>query len=353
MKARLCGLCAFLSLAIVPGRAQAEETESVTARLEWRRSRAGCIDAGSLAAEVNARWGRPVFVDQGSTDLVLSGDVGRSEHGYSATIELKRVGGASLGSRRLETKSKDCRALDDSVALAVGLMLDVSRARVVEERREQQAAKDAVAAEATKPRPDEPAPPPEPVFVGPPIAVPPERSHARPFTFEPWVGGELAIGLLSAPSFGGRAGVSLEPPGFARLDVGASWFLPVDERADEARGVRLSALAVDLGLCVDEWESDTLRLHVCVIERVGRVRASGLGLSEPVTASELLFNAGIRQVGTLRLGRLFSLRLAASLEVPLVRYRFVFDDIDHERQVAYEMNQLSGALEFGLALRLP
>jgi hypothetical protein len=112
-------------------------------------------------------------------------------------------------------------------------------------------------------------------------------------------------------------------------------------------------MAVDAGLCVDEWEGDAFRLHGCVIQRIGQVRATGLGLSEPATAGELLFDLGIRQVGTLWLARHWALRLGASLEVPLVRYRFVFYDIDQERQVAYEMNRLSAALELGIALRLP
>ena len=354
MKGRRCGLCAFLLLASVASGARAEDdAESVTARLEWRRAEAGCIDTASLSAAVNDRWGRPVFVDAGTVDLVLIGDIGRSERGFSATIELKREGGASLGSRRLETKAKDCRALDDSLALAVGLMLDVSRARVVEERREQRAAREAAEAAEAAAKPAPPPPQPAPVFAGPPIAVPPPAATRRPFTYDPWAGGELAFGLLSAVSFGARAGVSLAPPGFARIEVGGSWFLPVERSADDAHGVRLSALALDVGLCLDEWQTDAFRLHGCVMERFGSVHAQGFGLTEPATANELLFNAGIRQALLARFAGNWAFRLGATFEVPLVRYRFVFDDVDREPQVAYEMNQVSAALELGVALLLP
>lgn len=351
MKARAAGGLAILLLARA---AAAEEVEPVTARLEWEARAPGCMDAARLAAAVNERWDRPVFVDEGKADLVLSGRAERAARGFVAIIELSREGGESLGSRRLETRSSDCKTLDDSVALAVGLMLDVSRARVAEERREQRAAALAAASSAGKSEAPPPSPPPaERLFDGPPIVVPPPKEPSRPFTFEPWLGGELAFGLLPPLAFGARAGVSIAPPGFARIEIAGSWFAPVDERESAERGVRLSALSVDLGLCVDEWKQGAVRLHGCITERVGRVRASGFGLTQPETAGDLLVGAGLREVGILSLTPELALRAGVALEVPLVRYRFVFEDIDRRRQVAYEMNRVSVALELGVALHLP
>lgn len=74
-------------------------------------------------------------MDAATADLVVAGKIGRSERDvWSASIEMRRADGASLGTRELATRSKSCSALDEPVALALGIMLDVSRKRIEEER---------------------------------------------------------------------------------------------------------------------------------------------------------------------------------------------------------------------------
>src|SRR4051794_31300673 len=93
--------------------ARAEEVESVNARLSWHRlpGAESCIDGESLEASINSRWRRQVFVEDRDAELVVEGKVGRSAPDrWSASIEMRRADGTSLGSRELVTRASDCSA---------------------------------------------------------------------------------------------------------------------------------------------------------------------------------------------------------------------------------------------------
>src|SRR5262245_23247894 len=100
----------------------------VTARLTWERTSGAedCMTQEVLAQAVNRRWGREVLRQVGPTELALTGTIGpRSGGRWAALLEMRRADGSSLGSREIATQAKDCSALDDAVALAAGLMLDM------------------------------------------------------------------------------------------------------------------------------------------------------------------------------------------------------------------------------------
>src|SRR5207249_3036254 len=155
------------------------QAEEVTARLEWTRDpdAESCMDRESLEGAVNARWHRQVFAD-GKTDLVVEGRVGRrAQHEWVASIEMRRADGTSLGSRELATRAAHCSALDDSVALALGIMLDLSRQRVAEEREQAAASSGAQTKSAAQPAGASSAspsatPPKASAVGGPPISIP-------------------------------------------------------------------------------------------------------------------------------------------------------------------------------------
>src|SRR5262245_19918567 len=101
-----------------------EEPTPTKARLEWRRGENSdeCIGGPALKEAVDRRWGRRVFVDDSSADVVVKGTVRRRRGAWSVHLELERADGSKLGSRDIVTRSSECSSLDDSVALALGLM---------------------------------------------------------------------------------------------------------------------------------------------------------------------------------------------------------------------------------------
>jgi hypothetical protein len=333
------GLSLFASSSLRAPGLGAEEAGSVTARLDWRQLPGAetCLDGETLKRAVNARWGRSVFVEATNADISLSGTIGRSRpNQWTASLVLRRADGTSLGSRELITAAPDCSSLDDSVALAVGLMLDVSRRRIVEERH-------LVEAEAQKPH--------ETVLDGPPISIPKETLPPRePFRVEPSIGGEAAVGFLPRWGLAARAGVGILPAHFVRVEVSAALWKHDEERTSGGRGAQFSAWTAELALCPLSWRYERTRVDACVTERFGQIKAIGFGFQESATATEPLFNVGARGTTTVELAPPLGVFLGVGLEAPLVRYRFVFGDPGGGERAIYRMAPAMGSLALGLSL---
>jgi hypothetical protein len=315
---------AWAIIALSAMRARAQEPERLTAHVEWTQSPGGsqCISQSALERAVNERWGREVFVADGNADVLVVGHVGPNPQGpgWKAVIELRSSSGADLGSRELKTEAGHCSALDDSVALAVGLMLDVSKQRL----REQSEAKT---------RPPAPAAPPPPPPA--PIELPRETLAPR----EPWhvdasAGGVAALGLLPGIALGLQAGVTLTPPQFFVIELGAAVW-----REEEAR-------RADGGSVFDLWTTSLavcpVKLHaldftVCGVQRFGLVTSTGFDFAQNQEQSDAIFDVGLRARATLLRAGAFGLRLGFNAEVPVLGYHFVFVDALGRERTLYEM----------------
>src|SRR5262249_12420732 len=156
-----------------------------------------------------------------------------------------------LGSRDLETGANDdCKALGEAVALASGLMLDVSR-RLIEEERTAAAATSGEGAPGSA-TPPSPPPAPAPLVKlpdRPPLAIPESPRRIGAVRVEPSLGVELAAGLLPGVAVGARAGVAIAPSRFAELALGATFFDGRDATVSGGRGAEFQAFSVDAALC--------------------------------------------------------------------------------------------------------
>ncbi|HVU00162.1 MAG TPA: hypothetical protein VHE30_00370 [Polyangiaceae bacterium] len=324
--------------ALGPATAAGAEPRPVTARLVLERAPGAetCVDSASLSAAVNQRWGRDVFVDSDDADIVLSARLApRERGGFAATIDLSRRGGENLGTRELTTASKECSSLDDSLALAAGLMLDVSRRRIEEERR--------VEAEAA-PR----AAPPPPASETP-IAIPEDTFAPRAKTrFETWAGVEALAGVFPGPATAVKGGVVVEPAHFSRIEVAGSWFLPADHDEAAGRGVHFSAWSAEVLLCPLAYRSARFGVHGCASERVGQVRASGFGFFTSERVTEPISSLGMGVGARFLVAPAFGLRLGLRAELPVVRYRFVFTEASGGTGVAHGMSAVAVGAEAGI-----
>lgn len=94
--------------------------------LTWRAPE-GCLQAADLSRLVEDRLGRSVFTLQ--PQVRVDGVVTASPSGgWRARLVLVDEAGRVLGSREVTTPKPDCRALDESLALVVAVMIDSAAA---------------------------------------------------------------------------------------------------------------------------------------------------------------------------------------------------------------------------------
>jgi hypothetical protein len=327
-----------VSLAVAASLAVPCFADPVTAHLEWRREPGAesCIDSEGLIRAVNRRWQRNVFIDETNADILVGGAMTRTAQGsWIATIELRREDGTSIGSRELVTTAPECSSLDDSIALAMGLMLDVSSRQIVAERSLPNGRTSEISDSVT----------------GPSLAIPKETLAPRaPWKAEPSLGAEGIVGLMPEFTVAARVGVAVDAPRFFRVEVAGELWAPREDRNATGRGAHWSSWTAELAICPIEWREERLRIFGCVAQRFGQIRAAALGFTENTTATEALWTLGPRGVATFRIAPPLALGVGFGAEVPLVRYRFVYSDLSGEPRTVYKMAALSGSARVGLVV---
>ena len=107
------------------------QDEPVLAELEWRTpSGSNCIAAEELSAAVEARLGRTLFAAKGRADVHVTGSITEADGKWLVRMTLTSAQGEPMGERELESESRDCSALDDSLALVLAVMLDIPKTRI-------------------------------------------------------------------------------------------------------------------------------------------------------------------------------------------------------------------------------
>ena len=256
------GLLALFSWLSAASAAEAAEPRPVTAALDWHRSSAAddCLEEGDLAAGVEARLHHPVFGPRERADVIVGVRLGRRPQGsWLAQIELRTAKGQLVGTRELVTAAEHCSALDESLTLAIALMVDISADELPEPARE--------------PAPRAPRPVPQRA----PIELP-RQTHAprKPWRFGAAALGTVALGLLPGVSPGVRVGFGAEPPAFWLTELYASWWPPQrDSSGDE--GARLTLATLGLYLCPLELGTETTAAVFCFGQEVGQLTVSGFG----------------------------------------------------------------------------
>jgi hypothetical protein len=327
--------------------ASVSRAEEVSARLLWQRAPGAesCIDAAALEQAVNSRWQRQVFVDSPNADLVVDGKIGRSGRNvWSASIDMRRADGQSLGTRELSTHSATCSSLDEPVALALGIMLDVSRKRVEEERAANTAAAPKESELVSGPAISIPEKPPAPP--APRNDVPARRWHVEPFAAV-----EGFVGILPAFDFGGRFGFSITPPERVRVELSASLYAAKDA-SSVLPTARLDGWAAELAVFPFAFARGALRADVGAGVRLVQVHADGLGLDQNGNADEVIVGLGLRAGLAFRVVGPLELLAGLGGDVSLSRYRFVYGSAAGGVSAVYETGPFSAEMLLGLGLWL-
>jgi hypothetical protein len=321
----------------------AADPPPVTAALDWHRSSAAedCLDAGALASGVEKRLRRSVFAPRERADVVVGVRLARRPEGaWLAQIELRSAKGQLIGTRELVTSADHCSALDESLTLAIALMVDVS------------------ADELPKPV-ETPSAQPAPRA---PVTSPPRRTsielprqtHAprRPWRFNAVALGTVAMGLLPGVSPGVRAGFGVDPPAFWPTDLAVS-FWPARRDSTGEEGARLTLVTVGLHVCPLGAGPKSTVFGLCLGQEVGQQIASGFGFDRNDERKRLVYDLSLRARLSQRV--VGGLRLVAGVQglLPLSRDRFIAGEADGTRREVFRRPVAAAAGEVGVGVDFP
>lgn len=279
--------------------------ERASASLEWKKSApaAECLDGESLATAVESALHRKVFVDQSLADFVIRVSLDRvATERWSATIDLKDPGGRKLGHRELTVQAAQCSAINESLALMVSLMADVSRESV--------RAPAPVDAAASKREKDEPR------QVIPREAAPDAHWHKLFYLL-----GSSRVGQL--PGFG--RGITLQgelgsPQGWSAFMSATAW-APA-ETSVEAAGAKYRLLTADTNVCAvtrTEWRAN---LAWCFGQQLGRLDARAFGFDVNRKQATVLYDLTLRIRMTWWATSVVGLHLGLGAAFPLAQEEF-------------------------------
>ena len=286
-----------------------------------------------LLGENGARPPRPLEV----TAAVTADDAG----GLRVHLEIAAEGGA----RTRDLQAASCDALADAAAVIVALTIDPAAVAAAPP-----APSPVPAPPAPSPAPAPPDPAPLPVPAGPAPAAPPSPRVVPRFHLEAWALADA--GSLPGVSFaaGGVAALGL---GAFRVELGAGAFparaqvVARPAASGAAAGGDVSLIAGSAGLCYDVLPSVRFDLAPCAAFEIGRMHASGFGVSNP-GAGDALWTAA-------RAGARFAYwpvsRAAVVVRVegvvPMTRPGFVLENLGS----VYRPGPVAGRLGGGVEVR--
>ncbi len=303
----------------VAGFAVAPELAPSSPSLSWVRMPGAetCVTTTQLARAIESRLERRVFVSAAEADIAVDGRAEHVEGLWRAIVHVTAPNGHSFGERVLESRTGDCDALGELVAVAVALMIDPltapERAQVVEQVL---------------------------VEVPVPVEVPGPRWR---FEFDASL--VMALGLLPTLAPGGVGALVVEPPGFVPV-VFEGVLMPFSRAEHETGHVDFLHVHGGLQICPLWVRAQGLALHACVGADLGAVVVIG-GDLDLQQDERVLGQAHILVRGHWDVGGPWTLRAALHLLVPFRHEPFVFGSSAIE---LWDPSPVAGMLDLGIGL---
>jgi hypothetical protein len=305
----------------------ASAAENASAQLIWERAPGAesCIDRERLEEAIDRRWKRRVFVAAGA-DFVVEGRVSRGASGeWGASLALRRADGTNLGGRELVTRAPSCADLDDSLVLALGIMLDLNRQRTDAEV--------------------------SPSAGAPTAEVVARPAHPVPLRAILFADAAASAGALPGLGVGFRAGVAVLPPKFIRMQLSGSVYGA--KNVSSARpGARMFAWATEFSAYPLSASAGRLRADFGAGVRLTELYARGLDLYRVENANEAAVSLGPRVELTFRIVGPLAFEVGLCVDAALSRYRFVYRDTSGNVVSVYETAPFLSEFGAGFALAL-
>ena len=320
-----------LALLLIANRVVAAD-ERASAALDWNRSAeaAECLDASALATVVEAGLHRTVFVSAAQADLRIKVSLGRSDQEqWSAAIDLEAPNGKKLGHRELTIRAPQCSAMDESLALVVSLMVDVTR-------------------ESLRPQPAvvQPLPRIENKFPQAEQAPSPANGwHNALFLL-----GSTRLGQLPGLGRGISVAGELGPPrGWFAL-VSATIWAPAQMSNDNS-GAKFWLGTAEASLCGttrSHWHNE---LSLCVGQQIGLLDSRAFGFDVDHKESAIIYDLTLRLRTTWWATSAFGLHLGLGAALPLVQEEFFGTRADGSTVRLMSRPVLVPLADFGVGLR--
>jgi hypothetical protein len=271
------------------------------------------------AAEDTAEWVAQVRVGPGT-------------HPSATITVIDRVLDTPAGSRELELATEDCAQIADALSLIVGVLVEAGRGGPPAE------------AEETKEQATSPIIPPAPVA--------PLETRAEPVPIKPkryrWLGPRSghdlvlaagpSFGLLPGLSWAGTFGWAIRVHGLWPVSLSATTQLP--KQSPDGRA-EFSVAYGAVHVCPLAYAWSRLRVRGCPGLSLGMFTAQGRGFLAQQRSKELLALAGVEVAADLRVWGVWTLGLAARLDAPLIRTRFVYYREDGKTPELHEARSLT------------
>jgi hypothetical protein len=339
------GISAFSCVALVSAATASAGEPSRSGRtsaLSWVRQPGaeGCIGAPALAAAVEERLRRRVFVPPSDAEVSVEGSIApvAGKRAFHATFRVADREGRVLGTRELEKPAATCELLADDLAFVVSVLIDPEAALG--------------GAPAPEPAP-EPVPAPAPAGpepLPPPNERPSPETPPRPWRWLAGVDFGGAGGLVPDVGWVVGAGAIVTPPRWPGLRLRGSSFLPSSHPIENGARADVSLVMGELGVCPLELRSAPFGATACLGGLLGELSARGQGFSDSRGTSALLGAASVAIVAELDLGSVLALTLAPSVVVPLSRATLAYDTAAGTRQTFYETGSIAASLSVGVAV---
>jgi hypothetical protein len=309
--------------------ARAHGSEHATAQIETMGARFDCASAESLIATVEQRLQRRVFVATPNADLRVSVEYTGPASEWAADIDLSTSQGRHLGHRRIASQARQCSSLDDSLALVVALMVDLTRLDV-------QARAKAL-----------------PVETSTQVRVP-----ALPEVTQGWAAvlslNEIAtLGQLPRLGFGTELTTDLRRRRAAfSLRIGIAAFLPSSADDRPSSEARFSLYVAELGICTLLAQLPSGEFRLCAGPQIGIERAQGVGYAMSRTTQTTLVQPFAEAESTWWPVPQFGLLFGLGAAMPLIRDRFYATRADGSQVLLFKPWIVAPFLRAGLCLQL-
>jgi hypothetical protein len=307
---RIFAVILFIArMGFVPASAFAS-AERVFAKLDWHRTEVAseCLEASVLTAGVEARLQRKVFVLESQADIKIHVSLDAPSPGnWTASIDLDDRNDKPLGHRELTIRGEHCSALDESLALMVALMVDVTRESVQSE-----------AAESTPPAPSTKQP-------NLPPSTQPELDSPRLVTsalrYRMYLLGSLRNGQL--PGLG--RGITLKgelssKDGWAALLSLALW--PTREQSEDGLGARFWLATAEANACGSLGSSRSHDVSMCAGYQAGLLNSRAFGFEVNEHKQTFIQDVTLRLCGTWWATASYGLHGTLGVALPLMQDEF-------------------------------
>jgi hypothetical protein len=330
-----------------------------------------CLSSGQLAARVEARVGRVLFVTPDEADVSIDGFVHKGAvQGWDVTLDVSDPDGRVLGKRDMHFDGAECAVIDEGVALVIAVTLYPNTGLT-----EGGVPLDAGVAGGLdslfggEPVDPDPATLPNAatqrteasVAVTKPVpargatdkAANVDNSRAPRWSVAVDATPTIGFGQLPGASLGLAAHMQLTPPGVWPIELGAATFLERTVQAGEmaAGEARFKLMLATLTVC--PWQPAALPgLAICAGAELGQLRVapSGFAVLQP-TSKDLVASLLGAAVMRAPIGAELYLRAALLGALPMVQRGYAYQTPAATSRQLYRMPQVAGRAEIGLGWR--